>query len=644
MKKLFSIVLLACMTLFAVSCEEPVVEDNTSVVVEPGETVFTATLAEPGTKVELNEDATGLHVLWSPGDVIAIFHDGRTSADAFTSQNTEPASTTTFTGTLTPVETSTDPYFYAIFPKHGSADKYENGVLKPQLNSSQIYANPGTFSYSVDAGGSGAVFVGRSLDHSIQFYNVCSFLRFKVTEREDIRSVVLTSANDKGICGNFDVTFDENGFPHTTEGSKTSITLSPADGGPFAQNQWYYITLLPVTFDGGMTITLNTDTKKAVRTINNTTYIIDGITYNSLTFSRNECRSIQSIDGGATFNTNLNVAFFQNEKKITKTTLWPNGTTQISASLMGPVGPVADITLNTTSDNITLASDGTVTALSAGTATITATTTYDNEPYTAECTIVVTEAASQLVEKEFTVDNAGTKVCFSSGNLYVQKQETDSSYACHSYQGEIISNSGNWNPYDNNIRDLLTWSEISTRTPNTAAGTDIPRSFSFSNSDNTSDITWKALTESQWSYVLFTRVASTVNNKANAHFAKATINGIEGLILFPDEYKHPENLTKISKESINNANPLNEKGCDFSLNKYYDAEWEKLEKAGVVFLPCAGYKGTSWATDGRYWSSSTRNQNPVMGSRLIFSSSGKVQISSNAKTDYMSVRLVRFVN
>ena len=85
---------------------------------------------------------------------------------------------------------------------------------------------------------------------------------------------------------------------------------------------------------------------------------------------------------------------------------------------------------------------------------------------------------------------------------------------------------------------------------------------------------------SEWRNILLLRSASTVNGTSNAHFAKATVNGKNGLVLFPDDYCQPSGITVNSVNNDNNAN--------YSDNVYSYQAWKLMEAAGAVFLPAAG--------------------------------------------------------
>lgn len=635
MKKVFSFVLLACMTLFVSACIEPVVE-NVPEEVTGGETVFSATLVNPSTKAELNEDNFGLHVLWSSKDKISLIYGGKTNF--FLSDNSSPAATTSFTGTLQQVENLEDPYFYAIYPSHNNADKYETGgYITPQLNTTQAYANAGTFSFKdhTDGGvGTGPIFVGRSDTHTINFYNVCSFLRFKVTDNDDIIRVDFVGRSDEKICGPFKVGFNTDGTPTgltvTDKTGKGPIKLSRENNLPFEKNQWYYLTLLPTYFEHGATITLYTETGSLARNIGG-----------PLNFNMNECRSIASVDAGKTIPDDVTKKIQLNGKTISSTTLWPHGTAVLSLKLTGPSGnviipdsvtwslPSEDETIATVVNNIV---DGTVTGVVTGVSAredpviVTASATYKGKEYSKSCTVYVTDA-NNFTPTSFTVDNGGTKVNFASGNLYTPDGGTN--YAFNSFQGQVRSIQPYWNV--DGERDLLQWFEVATRTEQ---GEDIPIIRKLNN------YSWQVLTLSQWTYLLKTRTASTINDKPNARYAKAIINGIPGLLLFPDDYSHPSNVTAIDNSSINVVNK------DFSINVYYGSSWEKMEKAGVVFLPANNlYTGSSPREGGYYWASTTRDGNLENGHWVNFTptSGSAISLSSTAKTSFLSVRLVRVV-
>lgn len=85
---------------------------------------------------------------------------------------------------------------------------------------------------------------------------------------------------------------------------------------------------------------------------------------------------------------------------------------------------------------------------------------------------------------------------------------------------------------------------------------------------------WRLPTIKEWEYLLVSR--PNYSEKRGA----ATVNGVKGLILLPDDWTLPEGLT--FKSGMNNN--------DFKNCKYTAEEWTKMEENGAVFLPLAGYR------------------------------------------------------
>ena len=113
-----------------------------------------------------------------------------------------------------------------------------------------------------------------------------------------------------------------------------------------------------------------------------------------------------------------------------------------------------------------------------------------------------------------------------------------------------------------------------------------------SNGGNTAGM-WRTLTRDEWNYLINQR-----NTLYGIRFAKATVNGVCGLILLPDDWI-PSNY---SLSNMNNGN------ASFSSNGISQSDWTNLLEAnGAVFLPAAGYRGGTSVdrvgSYGYYWSS-----------------------------------------
>lgn len=140
--------------------------------------------------------------------------------------------------------------------------------------------------------------------------------------------------------------------------------------------------------------------------------------------------------------------------------------------------------------------------------------------------------------------------------------------------------------------------------------------------------TWRTLTHPEWFCLLNSR-----NTTSGIRYAKAIVNGVEGLIIVPDGWSK-------STYTLNNTNISD---ALFSSNVITVAQWTTLEAAGCIFLPAAGQRsGTSVnmvGVRGDYWSSNYNSSNYAY--YLIFSEN-HFYPSYTGNRDYgRSIRLVR---
>ena len=114
--------------------------------------------------------------------------------------------------------------------------------------------------------------------------------------------------------------------------------------------------------------------------------------------------------------------------------------------------------------------------------------------------------------------------------------------------------------------------------------------------------TWRTLTKDEWDYLLNTRT------NASDLRGVAQVNGVNGLILLPDNWTCPAGVT--FKSGFHS---------DFRVEAYGQyqtfsaGQWSKLESAGAVFLPAAGCRNGSYVYfvqyRGFYWSATEDNSN-----------------------------------
>ena len=152
--------------------------------------------------------------------------------------------------------------------------------------------------------------------------------------------------------------------------------------------------------------------------------------------------------------------------------------------------------------------------------------------------------------------------------------------------------------------------------------------------------TWKTPTKDYWYYIYVTRTCSStgIPDVPNACWIKGTIAGQAGMILFPDNYAHPGDASvTYSKSAFNKGN--------YSYTYFVvDAEnWSKMEAAGAVFLPAAGYRNTGnldrVGERGFYWSSTTKDKDDAW--RSSYNADNNDPNASNWRYHGYSVRLIR---
>lgn len=137
---------------------------------------------------------------------------------------------------------------------------------------------------------------------------------------------------------------------------------------------------------------------------------------------------------------------------------------------------------------------------------------------------------------------------------------------------------------------------------------------------------WRTLTQTEWDYVFNLRTTAS-----NVRYAKAKINGINGVVLLPDSW----NTSTYQLMNVNNAGSYDSNEIDAS-------DWLNiLQKNGAVFLPAAGNRvGSSYYNNsGDYWSASHNGEREACEVWFVNS---KLKTDFSAPRHYgLSVRLVQ---
>ncbi len=149
-----------------------------------------------------------------------------------------------------------------------------------------------------------------------------------------------------------------------------------------------------------------------------------------------------------------------------------------------------------------------------------------------------------------------------------------------------------------------------------------------SNGGNKENIGWHTPSCDDLVYLLFVR-----KTMSDIRFAKATVNGVQGAIVLPDNWK----------VDTYQLNIPNNPESDFNGNRISLSDWQQvLEPAGAVFLPCAGVR----TIDGVYTGAAYYHSSTIVADRtfcLICSSSILGVEAGSHRGDGMAVRLVQEV-
>ena len=144
--------------------------------------------------------------------------------------------------------------------------------------------------------------------------------------------------------------------------------------------------------------------------------------------------------------------------------------------------------------------------------------------------------------------------------------------------------------------------------------------------------TWRTLTNDEWYYLRWERP------NYDKLIGVAQVNGVNGLILLPDDWTCPSGVT--FKSGFHN-----DYGTEYyaEYQTFSSSEWSMLEASGAVFLPAAGYRYCSGGVSsvgsyGNYWSSTPNGSDDAY---YLFFYSDRVSMNYDNRCDGESVRLVR---
>ena len=334
---------------------------------------------------------------------------------------------------------------------------------------------------------------------------------------------------------------------------------------------------------------------------------------------------------------------FENQQAIVKFTLIDkaDGTTPLNASQLVINDGTTDYTITPASNtNVIYAA---IPGFTGRTVRLTA--TVGNNTYTYEkasqsftngqyyeITVKMTDKPD-LLSGVFSVSST-KKVKFSKGNL----RYASGTWSFFDFQDDYYTS------YSADAWDKFGWSTAATTYGMNTSTSNSTYSGNFVDWGSNSALQtalgtgWFTLSSAEWTYLFNTRSASTVGGTSNGRYAKAMVNNVQGVILFPDTYTHPD--------GVNAPTNVNTTNVSFDSNTYTVADWTKMESAGCVFLPNAGYRDGSSLISlrifGGYWSATPNGADKAY---YVYYYAGYVDPAYNPNERRLgfSVRLVRQV-
>ena len=136
--------------------------------------------------------------------------------------------------------------------------------------------------------------------------------------------------------------------------------------------------------------------------------------------------------------------------------------------------------------------------------------------------------------------------------------------------------------------------------------------------------TWRTLSVAEWRYILNNRTA------ALGRRGGAIVNGVNGYILLPDDWEIPSGMTF-------------NYGSGWNKNVYNRRDWNRMEMAGAIFLPAAGYReGTTMNGHNGIGYYYTNLPYGYASTNYFFFINSDESLSNGTYSSYgLSVRLVR---
>lgn len=613
---------------------------------QTGTKTFKATISQ------LNSDAkteigTGNWLVWSDNDQIKVYNADKTETATFNIETGVGTKEATFSGTLPESNT-----YYAFYPTTG-VELTPEYVTEFTLSGTQTFVE-GNFASNLYP------MYAISTDGNFSFYSPCGVLGIPMKGTATIGSILLTDSLGMDLAGTFEMAGADVNFQDTHSG--VGITLSFGEGLTLNETTAtlvYFVVpagALSNGFkadvkgtDGNRIVLLETSTPNPVTA--ETIHLMPEVTgVNDLvptyTVSTDTATLVSPSPISFTINGSYSVTY---SKDVTEVGFYYGPGADLTTKVQATVGTSFSYTLDNLTKN----------------------TVYSYQAYIKQGEVEIQGAIKtfRTPDPRFTVNVASNlQVYLASGNLQYQASSNTWRFAEHAWDfvGGTASYVSYGNVYEGGVKcknnsisntysgwiDLYGWGTKNnpTETNNNDdpdEGTTYYDVYSTTFSDWGDNIEptmqWRTLTGPEWACMLGKQTDSRTTygyfdgvERVNSIYAFATVEGVVGVVVFPDVYYHPAGVTVPQYfGDVSDASQY---------TVYTEAEWNQMEANGAAFLPQrTGYRsGTSFicqVNNGYYWTATY--QGSYKARRMTITST---QINASHQADLYfgyAVRLAR---
>ena len=186
-------------------------------------------------------------IYWNPSESIRLFYG--TTSSKFTSSNTAPAATATFSGSLGGYQFKTGENVWAVYP-YSDDDVFDGNKVTLSVPNKQI-ATAGSFDPSAFP------CIAKSSSFELTFKNLCGGIKFRLS-KPGVKKVTFRGTHSEPLAGRVVVSLDNAGIPVVSEmeQSYSELSLSAPEGETFKTGTWYHMVSLPASLSAGYTMTI----------------------------------------------------------------------------------------------------------------------------------------------------------------------------------------------------------------------------------------------------------------------------------------------------------------------------------------------------------------------------------------------------